>query len=74
MRTTLDLDDDVLGPAKQIARQQGVTLGRFLSDLTRQSLATKSPMKIRNGFLLLERRSGGPKIDMEFVNKLRDEE
>ena len=74
MRTTLELDDDLHTTAKQMARQQGVTLGRVVSDLTRQSLTTNTPMKIRNGVRIFERKPGGPKVDMELVNKLRDEE
>jgi hypothetical protein len=74
MRTTVDLDDDVLAPAKEIARKKGVTLGRFLSDLTRQSLETGEQPKIRNGAWLLERRPGAKMADLEIVNKLRDDE
>jgi Arc/MetJ family transcription regulator len=38
MRTTLDLDDDVLASAKEIARREGKTAGRVLSELARQAL------------------------------------
>ena len=36
MRTTVDIEEDVLLAAKEIARQRGKTLGRVLSDLVRQ--------------------------------------
>ncbi len=37
MRTTLDIEGDVLIAAKEIARQKGSTLGKVLSDLARQA-------------------------------------
>ena len=74
MRTTLELDDDLLTTAKQLARQQGVTLGQVISALARQSLAAKAPPKYRNGIRLLTPIPGAPRPDLEFVNRLRDEE
>jgi Arc/MetJ family transcription regulator len=38
MRTTLDLDDDVLASAKEIARRENTTAGRVVSDLVRRAL------------------------------------
>ena len=38
MRTTLDIDDEVLLAAKEIARRSGDTAGRVLSALARQAL------------------------------------
>jgi len=74
MRTTLELDDDLLGAARDLARRQGATLGRVISDLALQSLAAKAPPKFRNGIRLLTPIPGAPRPDLEFVNRLRDEE
>ena len=38
MRTTLDLDDDVLQAAKEIAAAKGLTAGKVVSDLVRKAL------------------------------------
>jgi hypothetical protein len=38
MRTTLDIDDDVLSAAKELAAAQKVTAGKVLSDLARRAL------------------------------------
>lgn len=38
MRTTLDIDPDVLATAKQLAARRNVSVGRVLSDLARQAL------------------------------------
>ncbi|MDP2370541.1 hypothetical protein [Rhodoferax sp.] len=39
MRTTLDIDDDVLFAAKEIARRDKKTLGQTISELARRAFA-----------------------------------
>ena len=39
MRTTLDIEDDVLAAAKELARRQGTSAGRVVSRLLRAALA-----------------------------------
>jgi hypothetical protein len=73
MRTTLELDDDLLTTAKQLAEQQGVPLGQIISDLVRQSLAARAPLKERNGVLLFVPKPAASKPNLRRVNKLRDE-
>jgi hypothetical protein len=74
MRTTLELNDDLVREAKSLARKRGVSLGRVISDLALQSLTAAAPPKYRNGVRLLESKPGAPRADMELVNRLRDEE
>ena len=73
MRTTLELDDDLLTTAKHLARQQGVTLGQVISELARQSLAVRGPLKVRNGALLFVPKPCASKPNLRIVNQLRDE-
>ena len=74
MRTTVDIDDDLLQAAKELADVRGTTAGRVISDLLRKSLEPSRAAKVRNGVPLLPRRPpGSPKITMKFVNELRDE-
>lgn len=40
MRTTLDIDDDILAAAKELARAEGRTAGQVLSDLARRALTS----------------------------------
>ena len=40
MRTTLDIDDDLLAAAKELSRQQGCTAGQVVSALMRRALAS----------------------------------
>lgn len=74
MRTTLELDDDLLRAARRLAKEQGVALRRVISDLAWRSLAALPPPKYRNGIRLLVPKPGARRADMEFVNRLRDEE
>ena len=75
MRTTLDIDDDILQAAKEIAASRDTTAGRVLSDLARKTLEPKRVPSVRNGVPLLSRRpKGSPRPTMALVNKLRDED
>jgi len=61
MRTTLNIDDDVLRAAKEMARLRGNTAGAILSELARQSLERErrgSDLEVRNGVPLLPPRPG----------------
>jgi hypothetical protein len=74
MRTTLDLDLDVLQAAKELAAARRTTTGKVLSELARRGLEPPAPRKVRNGVPLLARRPpGSPKPTMALVNRLRDE-
>jgi hypothetical protein len=69
MRTTLEL----LTATRQMARQLGLTIGQLISELVRQSLATRAPLKVRNSVLLFVPKAGASKPDLRIVNKLREE-
>lgn len=74
MRTTLDIDEDVLQAAKELASARGTTAGRVLSELARKGLAPEKTAKVRNGVPLLPRRPpGSPRMTMKLVNELRDD-
>lgn len=42
MRTTLDIDEDVLAAAKELARAEGRTMGEVISGLARKGLTAPS--------------------------------
>ena len=76
MRTTVELYEDVLGVAKQLAAKRGLTAGQIISDLLRQALSA-DPSKagrVRNGVPLWETVRKGPRTDLALVNKIRDGE
>ena len=79
MRTTLDVDEDVLSAVKSLADSRKTTAGKVISELARQALLPppnqKRP-KTRNGFPLFQFPRKGKQIvvTMEMINKLRDED
>jgi hypothetical protein len=74
MRTTLDIEDDILQAVKEIASCRGTTAGSVLSELARKALEPAEPTALRNGVPLLPRRpAGSPKPTMALVNSLRDD-
>ena len=74
MRTTLDLDDDVLLAAKALDNARGTTAGKVVSDLVRQALTPKRVARLRNGVPVLSSRpAGAPRPTMKHVNDLRDD-
>ena len=88
MRTTLDIADDVLFAAKEIARREKKSLGHIISELARRAFAQPA-----EGIPPLPRRSNAPKVSErlgkfgihplpprggivtnELIDRLRDEE
>ncbi|HEY3825360.1 MAG TPA: hypothetical protein VGL82_12430 [Bryobacteraceae bacterium] len=75
MRTTLDIDDEILLTVKEIAQQRRTTAGSVVSSLLRESLQPKAfKLQYRNGIPLLPRRPNGPSVTAEMVNRLQNED
>jgi hypothetical protein len=75
MRTTLDIDDDVLQAAKEIAASCGTTAGKVISDLVRKGMTPDETYEVFNGIRLMPRRPAGSRMPtMELVNRLRDDD
>lgn len=74
MRTTLDLDEDVLQALKEIAAMKGQSAGRVASDLVRKALEPKRSARVRNGVPILHARPGQRLITTELINRVLDEE
>ena len=79
MRTTLDIDDDVLAAAKELSRRQSVSAGKVLSQLARQALAGAGAAGRAQraapgvaGFRPLASR--GKPVTNEIIDSLRDAE
>jgi hypothetical protein len=74
MRTTLDIDEDVLQTAKELAARRGTTAGRILSELARRALAPENRFaRKRNGVPILPSQKRARLVTPEIVNRLRDE-
>ena len=75
MRTTLNIDDEVLLAVGEVARQRRTTVGSVVSDLLRDSLQPGIfKVAYRNGVPLLPRKSNGPIVTAELVNRLEYED
>ena len=74
MRTTLDIDDDLLTAAKEIAKARDTTAGRVISDLLRESLTRIGETQLvrRNGFWVLPKRGGI--VTSELVEQLAEDD
>ena len=79
MRTTLDIDVDILAAAKEIAAQEKSTAGRVLSQLARKGLTSspalaleRSKLSIRNGVPVFQ--PSGHVLTNQAISELMDEE
>ncbi len=79
MRTTIDIEQDVLSAAKEIARQKHIGVGKVVSELLRQALTGNTgnfthplPNTSSTGFEPFPAR--GVLITNEMINGLRDAE
>jgi len=54
MRTTINIDDDVLSEAVRRARILGISLGKSVSDIARRRLRSAPPVKEVNGLIVFD--------------------
>lgn len=79
MRTTLDIDDDVLAAAKELSRQQGCSAGQMVSALLRRALTGGADVRASHTLHSPEPvagfepfRSRGAPVTNADVDRLRD--
>ena len=75
MRTTVDLDEDILQVAKHLAQERDESLGRVLSGLVRQGLQPAHKTAIRQGVIpTLPRKPGAKPVTAQMVKELLEAE
>jgi hypothetical protein len=74
MRTTLEIDDDVIQAARSVAAAEGKNIGKALSELARRGLAPQGRSKTRSGFPVFDVPPDAPPITLEHVRAALDEE
>lgn len=76
MRTTLEIDDDVMQAARDIASLKRQGIGRAISDLARRGLVPEtSPLiEIQGGIPVLMHRGGAVPVTSEMVRNLADDQ
>jgi hypothetical protein len=78
MRTTLDIDDDVLQAAKELAQREHKTAGRVLPELARRGMAKDTSSarpaakEVFLGFRPFTHR--GTIVTNEMIDRLREED
>jgi len=81
MRTTLDIDDDVLAAAKELAKAQNSTAGEVISELVRRALTSAADTEggkaaphgllYKDGWYVLPPR--GVLVTNELIDKIQEE-
>jgi hypothetical protein len=79
MRTTLDIDPDVLHAAKELATKDKSTAGRVISEMFRRGIqqlrtpnSTDQEHVVKNGIPLMPSR--GELVTSEHIRRIMDEE
>ncbi len=77
MRTTLDIDDDILSASKELAKAAGKTAGQVISELARKALTQPTQYTVEQpkaiyGIRPLPHRGGI--VTSEMVRQLMDDE
>ena len=77
MRTTLDIDDDVLVAVKELARRERKTAGKYASGLIREALHTRSresaKKKSRGQYGFSPIPAGGDVVTNELIDEIRED-
>ncbi len=75
MRTTVDLDEDLLRLAKHLAQEREESLGRVVSDLVRRGLQPAPSTRVRGGKIpVLTRKPGARPVTTSAVQELLENE
>ena len=70
MRTTLDIDDEILAAARALSAESGISVGAAVSELARRGLR---PRIVDNGFPTFEVSEDTPPMTPATVREALDE-
>ena len=73
MRTTLNLDDDVIASVTKYAKSRSVGLGKAVSELVRKGLRVPLQTRVVNGFHIVVLPPDSPPVTTDDVKRLVDE-
>jgi hypothetical protein len=73
VRTTLNIDDDVVAAARELATGEHRSLGSVISELARRGL-TPARVEAANGLPVIRVPAGAPAITPEMVRRALDED
>jgi ribbon-helix-helix CopG family protein len=73
MRTTINIDDDLMNAIRSLAAERRQSLGTVISDLIRRGLRPEPVEAYSNDFPVFVVREGTPPITPEMVQSAMDE-
>ena len=73
MRTTLNLDDDVMQMIREYSEARSLALGKAASELLRKGFSSPTPTRIVNGIVVFDVPPDDPPITVEKVKRLESE-
>ena len=73
MRTTLDIDDNLLAIARIRARERGISIGAAVSEIMRRGLEVPRT-RSKRGFPVFQMPPDAPVITEEIVARYRDDD
>jgi len=73
MRTTWNIDDDVLKEVKQYASARTISAGEAATSLLKQSLRRPLGTRVEQGFTVFDVPDDSPVVTQEHVQRMIDE-
>ena len=70
MRTTINLDADIVPLVKDYAASRAISLGQAISQLVRRGLSVRIPTRMGNGLLVFNLPEDSPLVTSEQVRRL----
>jgi len=74
MRTTLSLDDEVLGLVKRYAESRSLGLGKAVSELVRRGLTTHRATRIANGLRVFDLPADSPPVTRKKIEEIESDD
>jgi hypothetical protein len=73
MRTTVNIDEDVMRAVRSLARERGESLGAVISALIRKALRAPAEVTYSAEFPVFKVREGAPPITPEMVEAAQED-
>jgi hypothetical protein len=73
MRTTLNLDEDVLEVVRHYAESRSLAMGKALGELVRRGLNAPMATKVVNGIHVVVLPPDSPRVTTEQIKRLENE-
>lgn len=74
MKMTIDIDDDIINAARNVAARDDRSVGDVISELARRGLQDHPLIAYKNGVPVILKGPGSKPVTLELVNELRDDE